>query len=147
MLRNASCAMLMPSMQYREHSPGPIRYGLGIGLSQEFLDTQGHDRATYSISFAPIWICGWRTGKWLCTDHRASLCSTVELGFKIRVNKLAELGAVLHVVGPVPPRSPELGERWPFFAVRLKLDKVHKITGNGVIRNELVAKDGLFIVL
>lgn len=76
-----------------------------------------------------------------------ALGSTVELGFEIRVKELAELGAVLHIVGSIPPYSPKLAECRSFFAVGLEPDKVDKIAGDAVIRDVLLAKDAFFIVL
>ena len=94
-----------------------------------------------------IEICGCRTGKWICTDRRTLSRSTVELGFKVRVNKLAELGAVLHAPGSVPPYSPKLTERRSFLAVGLKLDKLHKVARDIVIGDELLTEDAFLIVL
>ncbi len=100
-----------------------------------------------AIESVPTCICGWRTEKRICTDHRTSLRSTVELGSEIGVNEFTELGAVLHVVGSIPPYSPKLGERRPFFVVGLKLDKVNKIAGDTVIRDGLLTEDGFIVVL
>ena len=74
-------------------------------------------------------------------------CSKVELGFEIRIKELAELGAVLHVVGSIPPHSPKLAEGWPFFAVDLEPDKLNKIAGDLVVGDGLLTKDGFIIVL
>ena len=106
-------------------------------------------RATPSIAIesALTSIPGWRAGERICTDHRTSLRSTVKLRFEIRVKELAELRAVLHVVGSIPPHSPELAKGWPFFAVGLEPDKVHKVPGDVVVRDGFLTKDGLIIVL
>ena len=73
--------------------------------------------------------------------------STVKLGFEIIIKELAEFGAVLHVVGAIPPHSPELAKCRSFFAVGLKLDKINKIAGDVVIGDGLLTKDRFIIVL
>ena len=71
----------------------------------------------------------------------------VELRSEIRVEELAELGAILHVIGSIPPNSPKLAERRPFFAAGLEFDKINEIAGNVVIRDGLLTEDGFIIVL
>lgn len=44
-----------------------------------------------TIEVAPLQTRGWRAGMWICTDHRTSSRSTVELGSEFRVKEFAEL--------------------------------------------------------
>lgn len=108
----------------------------------------GGTPSSIATKSAPMLIRRWRgAGKAICTDHRTSLRSTVELRSEIRVKEFAELRPVLHVVCSIPPHSPELAEGWPFFAVCLKPDKIHKIAGDVVVRDGFLAKNGFIIVL
>ena len=101
--------------------------------SQECLHFRRPWQSYLIVESAALCFRGWRAGQWICTDHRTSLRSAVELRSEIRIQELAELGAILHVVGSISPHNPKFAEGRPFSAVGLEFDKINEIASDVVI--------------
>lgn len=72
--------------------------------------------------------------------------STFEFCFKLCVNDVINLFAVLHIERAIPPSGSEFVERWPIRILTFALDKIDKISSD-VVGNDFLAENRFVVEL